>query len=312
MKKLAALLLVALGTPSHQEDGTAGIRVRTARDEQADLQKQGEHCSADPDFLARIGSAKGRQVRVYKNPTSVALYTVSELRGEDPETIVRIGNVGRKRLGTEDVFPGTISLQVPRPDLSDVEAEQRGEFVERLDDDRAHAVLIVIAPHGGAIEAHTDEQAELVASELKGVSCWRCKGWSKDGAHRRWHITSADIHEASFPELAKVINRRFSYAVAFHGFDRGDFRDIKADVLIGGRGDMTLKQELKEVISKATGGILQVRIATDDDPLNGDEPSNIVNRLARSGGIQIEQSKEARERWEVIAKAVARVYKAKL
>jgi len=56
---------------------------------------------------------------------------------------------------------------------------------------------------------------------------------------------------------------------------------------------------------------LEVRIATDDDPLNGHEPSNIVNRLAKSGGIQIEQSKEAREQWEVLAKAVARVYRAK-
>src|SRR5262249_26089808 len=103
----------------------------------------------------------------------------------------------------------------------------------------------------------------------------------------------------------------FSHAVSFHGFDRGDLREIKADVLIGGRGDMALKEELKEVISKATGGALEVRIATDDDPLNGHEPSNIVNRLAKSGGIQIEQSKEAREQWEVIAKAVARVYRAK-
>src|SRR3954447_5252087 len=62
MKKHAALLFLALWTSSHQEDGAAGIRVRTPRDEQADLQKQAVHCSADPDFLARIGSAKGHQV----------------------------------------------------------------------------------------------------------------------------------------------------------------------------------------------------------------------------------------------------------
>src|SRR5262245_4664990 len=257
MKKLTALLLVALWMPSYQEGGTARIQVHTARKEQADLKKQGEHCSADPDFLARIGSAKGHQVRIFKNPTSFALYTVSELCSETPDTIVRMGKVGRKRLGAEDVFSGTISVQVPRSDLSDAKAEQCGEFVERLYDDGAHAVLIVIAPHGGAIEPDTDEQAELVASELKGVSCWRCKGWSKDGAaHRRWHITSTDIHEASFPELAKVINRRFSYAVSFHGFDRSEFSDLEADVLIGGRGDMTLREELKKEISKATGGAL--------------------------------------------------------
>src|SRR5262245_32771527 len=77
-----------------------GVLVRAARDEQPDLRQEGEHCSADADLLARIGRAKGHQVRIYKNPTSFGLYTVSELRSEDPDTIVRMGGVGRKRLGT--------------------------------------------------------------------------------------------------------------------------------------------------------------------------------------------------------------------
>jgi hypothetical protein len=66
-----------------------------------------------------------------------------------------------------------------------------GEFVERLDDDGMHTALIVIAPHGGDIEANTDQQAEHVASQLAGkrVSSWRCKGWHPRGAFAHWHIT---------------------------------------------------------------------------------------------------------------------------
>jgi hypothetical protein len=62
--------------------------------------------------------------------------------------------------------------------------------------------MVVIAPHGGMIERYTDCQAERVAVELSGISCWRCNGWKPDnGAFDRWRITSTDIHEASFPLL---------------------------------------------------------------------------------------------------------------
>ena len=61
--------------------------------------------------------------------------------------------------------------------------------------------LVVLAPHGGDIEPHTDDQAELVAAAT-GCSSWRCKGWRPGGgAHERWHITSTDIDPGSFPLL---------------------------------------------------------------------------------------------------------------
>jgi hypothetical protein len=46
-----------------------------------------------------------------------------------------------------------------------------------------HTRLIVIAPHGGDIERHTDQQAERVASRLKAkaASSWRCKGFKEGG-----------------------------------------------------------------------------------------------------------------------------------
>jgi hypothetical protein len=190
---------------------------RALEPEQKDLIKHKEHCSADPEKLATVGRALWHQVRIKRNDDEYGLYTVSEVRQENPDKIVRMGKGGRERLGKSDEFDGTLNSQVPDPTLSDADAERDGEFVERLDDDGAHTGLIAIAPHGGDIEPYTDQQAERVRSQLagKGVSSWRCKGWHPKGALEHWHITSTDIHEASFPLLNSVISRRFSHAVAF-------------------------------------------------------------------------------------------------
>ena len=211
-----------------------------------------------------------------------------------------------------DEFEGVVDTQVPHPTLPEDEAEAASELIERLDDDGRQRGLIVIAPHGGAIERRTDDQAERVATRLAGkaVSAWRCKGWKRDGgAFDRWHITSTDINEASFPGLRRVIGRRFTYAVAFHGFD-------DPLILIGGGAPPALKEEIREAIARAlAGGDIDVRIATADDGFGGDDERNIVNRLTAggTGGIQIEQSLEARQQhWEAIADAVADVYARKL
>ena len=205
-----------------------------------------------------------------------------------------------------------LDSQVTHPTMTEDEAEGRGEFIERLDDDGQDRGLIAIAPHGGDIEPHTDEQAEHVAKRLadRSVSSWRCKGW-KDGrgAFERWHITSTDINETSFPRLASVIDRGFAYAVAFHGFD-------ESEILIGGSARTSLKKDIKAAIERATRGSgIAVRIAAPDDGFGGDDPRNIVNRLSAGGrsGIQIEQSREARDHHGLaIADAVADVYGPKL
>ena len=226
-----------------------------------------------------------------------------------------MGSTGRKRLGTSDEFVGSLDSQVPHPTFDDADAETNNEFVERLEDNGTHTGLIVIAPHGGDIEPHTDQQAERVASRLaaKAVSSWRCKGFKGDGSFDRWHITSTDIHEASFPRLDSVISRGFTYAVAFHGFNDPE---IPFDILIGGAAPYSLKQDIETAIKGAiTGSDITVHIASPDEKFGGDSLKNIVNRLTAGGanGIQIEQSPRARaSHWGDIADAVANVYKPKL
>ena len=134
--------------------------------EQKDLIDHKEHCSADPVKLATVGRERGHQVRIKRNDSEYGLYTVSQVRQESPDNIVRMGSTGRKRLGTSDEFVGSLDSQVPHPTFDDTDAEINNEFVERLEDNGTHTGLVVIAPHGGDIEPHTDQQAEHVASRL--------------------------------------------------------------------------------------------------------------------------------------------------
>ena len=152
---------------------------------QHDLIDHKEHCSADPEKLATVGRAVGHQLRIKRNDSQFALYTVSQVRQETSDNIVRMGDSGRKRLGTSGEFVATLDSCVPHPTFNDTEAEANSEFVERLDDDGVHTGLIVIAPHGGDIEQHTDQQAERVASRLnaKAVSSWAVQGFQ--GRRRR-------------------------------------------------------------------------------------------------------------------------------
>ncbi len=270
---------------------TAATSVKKAFDTQSDLKEHREHCAPGARALAALGGEPGRQVRIHHNG-EFALYTVSELLHETTDSVVRMGPGGRQRLGAEEEFEGLLDTKVVDPDLSDRDARDAGELVERLDDDDATQThLIAIAPHGGAIEAHTDEQAERVAERLGPhlASSWRSKGWGSDGgAFVRWHITSTDLNPASFPLLNSVMSRRFAHAVAFHGFND------EPGVLIGGTAPAELKERLRQAIQRVLPPGLDVRVALPTERFGGDDPNNIVNRLSPCGGIQLEQGPRAR------------------
>lgn len=282
--------------------------VRRALTSQDTLRNRQERCSVDPDALRALKLGRGSQVRVRRGTNQVALYTISEVRDEPDDAIVRMAAVARRRLDTDEEFDATLDSRVLRSTLSDEEARDRSEFVERLSDNGRQRWLIALAPHGGAIERQTDLQAERV-TELLGptrASAWRCKGFKTGGgALEAWHITSADISDASFPLLRKVACRGFAHAVAFHGFSN-------AGVLIGGAAPEDVKQAVAEAIREVLrGSTIRVRLAQPEDDLDGNDPKNIVNRLTRegAGGVQIEQSATARDRfWEPIATAVAKTY----
>ena len=73
---------------------------KALRPEQDDLIDHEEHCSADPDKLATIGRARRHQIRIRRADHEYGLFTVCEVRQENPDNIVRMGKGGRERLGT--------------------------------------------------------------------------------------------------------------------------------------------------------------------------------------------------------------------
>ncbi len=283
-----------------------------------------------------MGLTPGQQVRIERpreNGTTYALYTVDayEEREEEPDNAVYVGyteikdleerlDLSSADLSSAESFPCTINAQVGAVGLTDAEAETCSEFVEHLTDNDYNRELVVIAPHGGFIEEHTDTQAQHLAQLLPSncVSVWMCKGFKKGSdALARWHITSTDISEESFPKLKTIYGRQFKYAIAFHGMDDPDNNTI----CIGGseqnpdpddpecqEEEISLKEEIKCAIEKVVKGSesdpdgikIEVVLAGTGDKrcppnFNGNNPRNIVNRLGTIG-VQIEQCKKARNR----------------
>jgi hypothetical protein len=68
--------------------------------------------------------------------------------------------------------------------------------------------------------------------------------------------------------------RRFTHAVAFHGFDD------EPGVLIGGTAPADLKEGLRLAIQQVLPVSLAVRVALPEDRYGGDDPNNVVKQVA--------------------------------
>src|ERR1700756_972453 len=78
-----------------------------------------EHCSADPEKLATVGRALGHQLRIKRNDSQYAIYTVSQVRQETPDNIVRMGVSGRNRLRPRGGVAATLPSHGPHPTIHD-------------------------------------------------------------------------------------------------------------------------------------------------------------------------------------------------
>jgi phage replication-related protein YjqB (UPF0714/DUF867 family) len=293
--------------------------------------KNQEHCSLGSDQLAAIGRNIGQQVRIVRDQKNYAIYTVKKQESQD-NNIVRITPKGLNKLGVSTgPIEAIVESKVPYKSclnnalcISDTQAEMMNEFIERLDDDGTNTSLAILAPHGGSIEPHSDTVAEKTRKHLvslgKTVSYWRCKGWKERGsAYKRWHITSTDINEASFPMLNTIVKRPFKYAISFHGFNKCKLKDESkqsVDIWIGGLATSSLKGELRDLIDNATGLTVKVSEKLKGDPFSATNKNNIVNRLVKNtNGIQIEMDKEVRSNSthrDQIAEAIKIFYETKI
>jgi phage replication-related protein YjqB (UPF0714/DUF867 family) len=280
-----------------------------------------EHCALDAASLDVLRSAVGRQVLVRRSVKRLALYTVAE-QIEATGRAAHVGPAGLARL--EDPTgepPATLSAALETM-FTGGDAQAPARLTEQLLG-RGATGLAVLAPHGGKIEAGTDDQATMVFEALvragKPVRAWIARGVNPTGAHRCWHITASEISERSFPRLGQLFGPGasrgpFAHAVAFHGQN-----DTEAVVVGGGLPRDPEHTKLKTRLASKVRDALQAVMADPPDvvvkrsgPLAGIERANIVNRVTAAGnGIQLEQPAAVRtveERRDAIAQAVAGFY----
>ncbi len=129
--------------------------------------------------------------------------------------------------------------------------------------------IVIVAPHGGRIEAGTSQTAALIAGDDFSLYCF--EGIAPG---RRLHITSARFDEPRGVALVEASD----IAIAIHGrADRGDHRTV----WMGG-----LHHALRDSIGAA---LERSGFKTSlDHHMQGKAPNNICNRGRMRAGVQIE------------------------
>lgn len=252
-----------------------------------------------------VGVEVGHQIRVVADD-EYAAYTVRRLDGDSAaagpadESVARVSPAGVERFrGWDGCFDALLDTQVVDPDLSREAARAQGEYTESVvaGNDR----LVACAPHGGFVEPGTGPQARQVAGAT-GATAWYTAGYRDGGgAYDRWHVSSTDMHRASYPGLDSIADRGFDRAVAFHGWSQ-------AGVGIGGLAPESERRALRDRLAAETP--LDVSLVREGD-YAGDTETNLVNWLTASGrgGVQLEQSRRAREEFgDTVAGIVAELF----
>jgi phage replication-related protein YjqB (UPF0714/DUF867 family) len=164
-----------------------------------------------------------------------------------------------------------------RQDIYQSFDELRKHHREGVDFDRVlvtrpRSRIVVLAPHGGRLENHTDAIAEAVAHEDFSLYCFR--SWlGRQGPNL--HITS---HRFDDPDCVAMVAAH-RWAVAIHGCSAAGER-----VFLGGR-DERLVEDLAHSLSQSG---IRTEVAGHRYP--GKHPNNIVNRSASGMGVQLELS----------------------
>jgi phage replication-related protein YjqB (UPF0714/DUF867 family) len=161
-----------------------------------------------------------------------------------------------------------------------------------------NADLAALAPHGGHVEPHTDEQARLFGG-LTRCRVWLCVGHvDGGGTYDRFHRTSTAIDPADYRYLSRLADPRPRTAVAFHGH-------ADAGVAVGGAAEEAVKRRA----AGALGDRLDVPVRVTSSGANaGTDPANVVNRFSERGGLQLEQSVDVRrEAGADVVRTVARL-----
>ena len=155
---------------------------------------------------------------------------------------------------------------------------QQGRDYDIQCQDRGGPILI-LAPHGGAIERGTSELARAIAGDHLSYYLFESR-FSTALDSKALHITRANFDE---PICLDLIGK-FQSALAIHGCHRE-----KPVIYVGGR-DEELKRSIIQALD-ASG--YPVRPGSGN--LAGTYPTNICNRTSTCQGVQLELSGPMRQ-----------------
>jgi phage replication-related protein YjqB (UPF0714/DUF867 family) len=149
--------------------------------------------------------------------------------------------------------------------------------------------LIIVAPHGGGIEAGTSELARAISGqEVSGEdwSVYRFEG-IRSSNNGELHITSTNFDE---PRCMWALSNS-TRAVALHGYS-----DTAMVVQVGGL-DTFVRDRVISAINNAVFSPDNVTAVVATGGLAATEPANIVNEGLSKAGVQLEISSAVRNRF---------------
>lgn len=142
---------------------------------------------------------------------------------------------------------------------------------------RENATVVMIVPHGGAIESGASELAFAIAGEQLSFAIFE---GTKAAQNRDLHITSTKFDE---PRCADVVSRSRT-AVAIHGENSQE-----ATVFTGG-ADAMLRAHISNALEEAGFTVRE----HEKPNLQGKSRANICNRGSSGVGVQLELSRGLR------------------
>jgi phage replication-related protein YjqB (UPF0714/DUF867 family) len=280
-----------------------------------------EHCVLAADLRRELGVAIGSQIRVgfpfqsggtaAGNTANFTIYADGDadsglqlFSNTSPDPNVLGGKNGGVyklyRLGGQQPLPAdlaTVWSVAPSETRTDGDvlagdkhfdepsADPANHFRELVHTGGADHRVILLVPHGGAIDRHTSEQIEPFRRALAPTSptIWGCRGAWRGQAAARWHIRADYLHERSFPGLWRILHEEapyrtgvhFRYAVALHGF-QWDNANSKRGIILGGMAPHADKHRV----------MVGIKIAiANDDALGPAEVDRVAFYIASTRGI---------------------------
>jgi phage replication-related protein YjqB (UPF0714/DUF867 family) len=153
-------------------------------------------------------------------------------------------------------------------ELTRHETQDRDFRIVRFD--RAGSAAVILAPHGGAIEAGTSEIAAMIAGPDHSLFCF--EGLKSGSRSRDLHITS---HRFDHPDCL-ALTARHPVVLSIHGC-RGH-----RQIFVGGRDDK-LSERLSSRLELAGFDVL-----AEGHRYPGRHPQNVCNRGSTGRGAQLE------------------------